>query len=92
MPSATLTIQHELGLHARPAAQFVQRAAAFPCAIKIRKPAAGAAFVNAKSILSLMILGVGQGDAIEIVAEGEQAAAAISDLRQLVEGNFQEPR
>lgn len=89
MPSATLTIKHELGLHARPAAEFVKRAASYPCTIQVRKLETRGDYVNAKSILSLMTLAVSQGDAIEVVAEGEQAAAAIGDLRQLVESDFE---
>jgi phosphocarrier protein HPr len=88
MPSATLTIEHELGLHARPAAEFVKRAASFPCTIKVRKSGNTGDYVDAKSILSVMTLAVTQGDDIEVVAEGAQAEAAIGELRQLVESNF----
>jgi phosphocarrier protein HPr len=89
VPSAILTIRHELGLHARPAAEFVKSAASFPCTIKVRKSGNTGDYANAKSILSVMTLAISQGDDIEIVAEGEQAEAAIGNLRQLVESNFQ---
>lgn len=91
MPAVILLVQHELGLHARPAAEFVKHAVAFPCAIKVKKLGTVGDYANAKSILSLMTLSVSQGDSIEVVAEGEQADGALDDLRRLVEGDFREP-
>lgn len=90
MASTTLTIHHDAGLHARPAAKFVKLAASFPCAITLRnlaKPAAVA--VNAKSMVSVLTQGVNKGTQIEIVATGERADEAVAALTHLIEGNFE---
>ncbi len=90
MPARTLTITHEVGLHARPAATFVKTASGFPCEVTIRNVTSGSDAVNAKSILSVLTLGVNQNHEIEIAAEGEQADDALDALTQLVENNFGE--
>ncbi len=90
MPALTLTIQHSSGLHARPAAQFVKMAASFPCTITVRNLAKDKPAVNAKSVLSVITLGVSQGNSVEVTAEGERAEEALAALRDLVAGNFGE--
>jgi phosphotransferase system HPr (HPr) family protein len=89
--STTLTIDHPAGLHARPAAQFVKTAARFPCKISVRKLNSEKPPANAKSPLSVLTLGVNQGDSVEIIAEGEQAQEAVDALVELVQSNFGEP-
>ena len=59
-------IHNSVGLHARPAAKFVQTATRFPCEIKVRNSTKESTFVNAKSILSVLSLGVDQGHTITI--------------------------
>jgi phosphotransferase system HPr (HPr) family protein len=88
--TAVLTVRHPAGLHARPAAQFVKLAGRFPCKISVRKLNSDKPPANAKSPLSVLTLGVNQGDAIELVAEGEQAQEALAALIALIEGNFGE--
>ncbi|MFZ6020684.1 MAG: HPr family phosphocarrier protein [Chloroflexota bacterium] len=88
--STTITIDHPAGLHARPAAQFVKTAARFPCKISVRKVNSEKPPANAKSPLSVLTLGVNQGDAVEIIAEGEEAQAAVEALVELVKSNFGE--
>ena len=90
MISTTITINHPAGLHARPAAQFVKTAARFPCKISVRKLNSDKPPANAKSPLSVLTLGVNQGDTVEIIAEGEEAQAALQALVELVESNFGE--
>ncbi len=90
MPKTEVIVQHEVGLHARPAAAFVKMAAGFPCDITVRNVTAGTPPVNAKSILSVLTLGVNQGHAIEIETSGEQAEEALAALEQLVKSNFGE--
>ncbi len=90
MPSLTLVVHHPAGLHARPAAEFVKTATTFPCTITVRNVSAATPAVNAKSILSVLTLGVTQGDEIEVKAEGEQAEAALQALAHLVQTNFGE--
>jgi phosphocarrier protein len=65
------------GLHARPAAQFVKLAAGFKSSIKVRRDAREA---NGKSILSVLGLGVSRGTEVELVAEGEDQEAALTEL------------
>lgn len=88
MPAITLTIQHSAGLHARPAAQFVKLAASFPCTISVRNLTKDKPAVNAKSVLSVITLGVNQGTNVEVTAEGERADEALAALQALVAGNF----
>jgi phosphotransferase system HPr (HPr) family protein len=90
MAKTEVTVQHKIGLHARPASQFVKLATKFPCTISVRNAAVDGKAVNAKSILSVLTLGVQQGHTIEIDAEGEQSAEALDALRQLVLDNFGE--
>ena len=90
MAQTEVTVHHHVGLHARPASQFVKLANKFPCAVTVRNVTANGAAVNAKSILSVLTLGVQQGHLIEIQAEGEQASEALSALGQLVLDNFGE--
>jgi phosphotransferase system HPr (HPr) family protein len=87
MPETTLTIHHEVGLHARPAALFVQAANQFNCDIKVTH---GEREANAKSILGVLTLGAEQGAVITIRAEGEDADQALAELKALVEDNFGE--
>jgi phosphotransferase system HPr (HPr) family protein len=87
MPEITLTVNHEVGLHARPASMFVQTAAKFNADIEVTH---GEKTVNAKSILAVLTLGVHQGAEINIKAEGDDADNALSALEELVQDNFGE--
>jgi phosphotransferase system HPr (HPr) family protein len=84
---ATLVITNKSGLHARPAAIFVQTAARFQSKIVVRFADKTA---NAKSIMGVMKLGVSTGDTIVVQAEGEDAEQAIASLTDLVHRNFDE--
>lgn len=90
MPELIITVEHQAGLHLRPAAMFVQKAASFTSTIKVRNMTTDKGFQNAKSIMSVTLLGVRQGHAIEISAEGADAEQALSGLKELVESNFGE--
>ena len=83
------TIVNEVGLHARPASQFVQRAAKFSSEVQIRKVEAEAKWVNPKSILSVLTLGVGKGQQVQIQVSGDDEAEAAESLRQLIESDFE---
>ena len=87
MQEITLVVEHKVGLHARPAALFVQTAKKFKSAILVRKDERE---VNAKSILSILTLGANQGTVITIKAAGEDEGAALQALQELVENNFGE--
>ena len=84
---ATLVITNKSGLHARPAAVFVQTAARFQSKIMLRFADKTA---NAKSIMGVMKLGVSKGDTIVVQVEGEDAEQAIAALKDLVQRNFDE--
>jgi phosphocarrier protein FPr len=90
MQNIILTVNHSVGLHARPAAQFVQTASTFESEITVANKTKESDPVNAKSILSILTLGVHQGFEIEITADGEDAEEALKALEQLVADNFGE--
>lgn len=90
MQSKILTVQNEVGLHARPAALFVQTAAKFKAKIKVRNSTRISAIVDAKSIISVLGLGVAKGHEIEVTAEGEDEQAALETLARLIESGFAE--
>jgi len=87
MPEVTVTIIHDVGLHARPASMFVQTAAKFGSDIVVTH---GENTVNAKSILAVLTLGAHRGAEITIKAEGDDADESLQALEQLVLDNFGE--
>jgi len=83
-----LTITNKVGLHARPAALFVQTAARFKdTRVEVIKDGM---VRDAKSILSVLTLGVSQGMTITVRADGPQADAAVAALSDLVRRDFDE--
>lgn len=87
MPEVTVTVNHEVGLHARPASIFVQAAAKYSSEIEVTH---GEITANAKSILGVLTLGAHKDAEITINAEGEDAEEALKTLEQLVLDNFGE--
>ena len=87
MPEIKLEITNEVGLHARPAALFVQTANKFKSTITVKN---GAVTANAKSILRVLTLGAGNGAVITVIAEGEDAEQALNALKELQANNFGE--
>jgi multiphosphoryl transfer protein len=85
-----LTVINPLGLHARPAAQFVTTASRFDTAVRLTNLTSGKGPVNGQSINQVTTLAVRQGHEIEIEAAGRQAAEALAALRELVESGFGE--
>jgi phosphocarrier protein HPr len=82
MATRTATIASKVGLHARPAALFVQAATATGLPVLIAKP--GQDPVDARSILGVMTLGAEHGDEVVLTAEGEDAEAALDGLVELL--------
>ncbi len=80
-------ITNKLGLHARPAALFVQTANRFNAEVEVRK---GRQKVNGKSIMGIMTLAAGAGSAITVRLTGSEAQQALEALSQLINGNFGE--
>lgn len=90
MTETTLTIQNKVGLHARPAAVFFQKARQFKSKITIQNLDRAGSPELAVSAFNLLQLGVRQGDDIRLRADGEDEDAAIAALAQLVEEKFGE--
>ncbi|WP_029215018.1 HPr family phosphocarrier protein [Kallotenue papyrolyticum] len=86
MPELNITIHHAVGLHARPAALFVQTAKRFASTITVRN---GERTANAKSIVQVLTLGARQGSVLTISAEGDDADAALAALQALIASNFE---
>ena len=82
MISRNVTIQNSVGLHARPATFFVQKANSFKCSIWVEKEDCR---VNAKSLLGVLSLGITRGTTITLIADGENEAEAIEGLATLVD-------
>ncbi|MEV4183800.1 HPr family phosphocarrier protein [Streptosporangium canum] len=78
MAERQVTVEAEVGLHARPAATFVQTATKVPLDVTVAK--GGGQPVNAKSILAVLSLDVRQGDTVVIKAEGEGADEILDQL------------
>ena len=76
-----LVVKNKLGLHARPAALFVQIANKYDAQISVKK---GRQLVNGKSIMGIMMLAARKGSRIVIVAKGEDAGEAVQELERLV--------
>jgi len=87
MQEVILIIRNKVGLHARPAALFVQTAGRFKSKVLAIKDGRE---VNAKSILSVLTLGAEQGSMVTVRAEGEDEVEAVEALKELVESNFGE--
>lgn len=91
MPRLELEVRNPSGLHARPAALFVQTAGRFSADVQVanltRKPEK---LASARSLLAVLTLGVSQGHTIRIVADGADADQAIDALRDLVESGLGE--
>lgn len=87
MVSKEIVVQNQVGLHARPATFFIQKANEFTSSIWISREERK---VNAKSLLGVLSLGVTRGTTITLSAEGADEDAAISELAILVESNFAE--
>ncbi len=85
--SKELIITNELGLHARPAAQFAKTSSGFQCDIWVEKDDER---VNGKSIMGLMLLAAGHGSRIMVSAEGQDAEEALCALEKLVARRFGE--
>jgi phosphocarrier protein HPr len=87
MVEKTIEITNPTGLHARPAALFVQTAGKFTSNIWIKT---GEKKVNAKSIMGLISLAVSSGTEITIIADGEDEELAVKEIVDLVTSDFGE--
>ena len=79
-----ITVKNSQGLHARPAALFVQTASKYDSSITITKNNES---VNGKSIMGILMLGAEKDSKIIVSAEGDDAAQAVSELEEFLSGD-----
>jgi phosphocarrier protein HPr len=89
MLRAEVPVVNRLGLHARAAAQLVKLASSFQSNVTLLRPDTNAS-ANARSILNILTLAAINGTVLEIVAEGEDEAAAIAAIQELFARGFGE--
>ena len=87
MVSKEVVVNNQVGLHARPATFFIQKANEFKCGIWVEKDERR---VNAKSLLGVLSLGIVKGTKITIVADGNEEDEAVEALSDLISSNFSE--
>lgn len=87
MPSKEFTITNKLGIHARPAAQFVKTANSFNAEVTVEKDDEE---VDGKSIMGLMMLAAGHGSVLKITTDGEQADEALEAIGSLISRDFED--
>lgn len=80
-------VQNQVGLHARPATFFIQRANEFRSSIWVEKEERR---VNAKSLLGVLSLGIVGGTTVRVMADGADEEAAVESLVKLVQSGFSE--
>ena len=85
MVSCNVTIKNSVGLHARPATFFIQKANSYKSSIWVEK---GDRRVNAKSLLGVLSLAVTQGMEITLLADGADEKTAIASLKELLESGL----
>jgi phosphotransferase system HPr (HPr) family protein len=91
MVTFNIVVTNKVGLHARPAAQFVAEANKHKnTTVKVRKTGGQTNWMNAKSILSVLTLGVEANQEIELMLEGPDEQETADALRGLIERNFGE--
>ena len=87
MISRNVTIKNNVGLHARPATFFIQKANSFKSSIWVEKDDRR---VNAKSLLGVLSLGIVEGMSILLIADGADEEAALDGLEELINSGFNE--
>ena len=87
MVTKDVVINNQVGLYARPATFFIQKANEFKCSIWVEKEDRR---VNAKSLLGVLSLGIVKGTTITLIADGTDEAEAVSVLEALVASDFSE--
>lgn len=87
MYSKEVVVQNQVGLHARPATFFIQKANEFKASIWVEKEERR---VNAKSLLGVLSLGIVGNTTIRVIADGVDEETAVESLVKLVESGFAE--
>lgn len=89
--SQDVFVCNKLGLHARPAMQFVDLANQFKSDVKVIKGGEEPGEADGKSVMQMIILAAVEGTPLKIIAEGEDASDAAGKLAELVNDRFGEP-
>ena len=87
MFSREVMIDNEVGLHARPATFFIQKANEFKSAIWVEKDDRR---INAKSLLGVLSMSITKGSRIKLIADGVDEEEAVTALIELINSNFSE--
>ena len=87
MFSKEICVTNQIGLHARPATFFIQKANEFKASIWVEKDERR---VNAKSLLGVLSLGIAKDNVITLIADGVDEEAAVANLEKLIQTNFNE--
>ena len=80
-------VNNQVGLHARPATFFIQKANEFKSSVWVEKEERR---VNAKSLLGVLSLGIVKGTAINLIADGPDEETAVNALVELINSDFSE--
>ena len=80
-------VNNQVGLHARPATFFIQKANEYKCSVWVEKDERR---VNAKSLLGVLSLGIVKGTSITLIGDGPDEEAAIGALVELINSDFSE--
>ncbi len=87
MVKKDVTITNNIGLHARPATFFIQKANSYKSSVWIEKEDRK---VNAKSLLGVLSLGIAKGMTVTLIADGQDESNAIDGLVELIQNGFTE--
>lgn len=85
MLSRDVTVKNQVGLHARPATFFIQKANEYKASVWVEKDERK---VNAKSLLGVLSLGITRGTSITLIADGEDEVEAVDGLVELIASDF----
>ena len=86
MISRNVSIQNSVGLHARPATFFIQKANSYKSSIWVENEDRR---VNAKSLLGVLSMGIVKGMTVTLIADGPDEAEALEGLSELIDSGFQ---
>ena len=87
MISRNVNIQNSVGLHARPATFFIQKANSYKSSIWVENEERR---VNAKSLLGVLSMGIVKGMTVTLIADGPDEADALAGLADLIDSGFQD--
>jgi phosphocarrier protein HPr len=92
MPTASreIVVSNSMGLHARPAMQFVDLANQFASTVTVTKPGESPVVADGKSVMQMIVLEATQGTTLRIDADGDDAPEAVKQLAELFESKFGE--